>query len=657
MNDTDIRHINPAACIASLRGSEHAYVGIPMPPWMEKDRLRKSFDRYPELWRDGKVVWGCIVQANRVLFSSGERDAPGDVVYDPRGLASIEALRAAAGALAALKNTRPEDPVLRAIADHLTGELTRVCGMSVPPGLSQSGLLVSTLLIHRKHLPDNKLSLPIIPLLINDRMPGVATVFPSRWWPSNFLDTWLGRTPDDRRGGEHAVKRTTTAVRHCTNCRTPMRKLGLAAHYNREVEIDVCEPCSLIWFDDTESARLAGPGLADLVRIIHHAMQSPRPLEPLPLALDCPICGDALKRVSDISRFGRSAQMQCPAKHGAYQSFALFLAGKGYFRPFSWADVKSALAAGKQLACFNCGANLEPRPQDECPYCRSPVGLLDPTRLASAIDVQQASPRLSLAPAVKQTSCPCCGGALDLTAEMACPHCKAIVRPVETQLAADATQVIEASVRENYENQMPHVSRRKLATAAMLERNPTGLPSSENIRRLAIVVVALGTLGFTIFGATLQKARARMEAQGMTQDDDLRRYPPAIRDGIENARAESQMARIPHAPSGVEPPQLKVTYLDRDRLRVTNRTTQRLKVTINLVNEALGTRCKMVKAEGTARDGTATLSSHDESHLFIADSCAAEVLAGAKPEYAVWNLDEDRYVFKSDSAFFRNQYR
>jgi hypothetical protein len=640
--------INPAACLRALPEHERAYVGIPAPEWMARDPLERSFSRYPDLWFGGKVVWGRIVQVNTALFSAGDLDLPGDVVYDPTGVMGHQDLAEVAQKLFALKGTTPTDRALRAFADHLADEYVRACGLRVPECISQHRLLVSTLLFHRKHLPDRKITLPHFPVLINDKFPGVVMALPSRWWPAELMDRQrVDRPQADRPRGGGNMPVAKTGLRHCSHCKEPMLKLGLAAHYQRTVEIDVCEPCSLIWFDDTESARLAGPGLADLVRVIHAAMQQPRPLQPLPHRLPCPICSQALKRVSNISRYGRTAQLECGDKHGAYQSFALFLAEKGYFRPFTWADVKQALESGKSLACFNCGAKLEARPQAECQYCRSPVGLIDPSRLASAIDSESAAEPLRLLPALEQSACPCCGGAIALSTEMICPHCQAVVRPVETAQAVAASESVVSRVRDNYAQQTAAVSRRKLEYIERSETPAFKMPGSESLRRGAIIVVTLLSLGFII-------SKMAFRSVDMTERNPDGRpvgMNPVIWEGIQNAKREKEMAQIPHAPAGVVPRELGVTRHDDGSLTVVNRSTQRLKVAVDLVHLADESRCKMKNADGKDPSSTATFTRAGESHSFAPDACTPKFLVYGKYEYRVWSLDESRYLFKSDSAF------
>ena len=113
----------------------------------------------------------------------------------------------------------------------------------------------------------------------------------------------------------------------CGNCRQPMQVIGLPGHYGRTVEIDVCAPCHLVWFDLTETARLSGPALLELIGTMARAQSLPH--EPLHAHAGCARCGGGLKTVHNRSRWGRSLQLECRIGHGAYQSFAEFLQEKG----------------------------------------------------------------------------------------------------------------------------------------------------------------------------------------------------------------------------------------------------------------------------------------------------------------------------------------
>jgi hypothetical protein len=633
------RAINPAQCLESLPAEGVHYPLVKQPPWMANDPLRKVVDRYPQLWQGGKVVWGCIVQVNQTLFADGTNNSPGEVIYDPSGACEPEALQLAAHQLHALKGTQPIDPALRAVADYLSDEMIRVRAMRVPQSISERSLLVSTVLFERDHFPAKKITRPYFPVLMHAQMPGVIMAFPSRWWPQRLRSQWLG----PEASGE--------TQRVCTHCGQPMRNLVLDAHYQGKVEVHVCAACTLIWFDGTESTRLAGPGLIDLIRVIHTAMQGERPLQPFPHALNCPVCREPLKRVVNTSTHGCTTQLECSAQHGHYQSFAFFLAEKGFFRPFTWADVKAAAAAGKRLQCVNCGAGLANELHEECPYCKSTVGLVDAARLTKVIDKEKAAPDLTLTPKLQQSSCPSCGGSVVLGQHLSCPHCMAILQPVETDLALAASKSVEASVRANHAQQLGDVSRRKLIEAAAIEHRSSRLGSTEGLRQIAIWAIVVLTLGVLAFGVLGQKTREFQEENVVLTDDD--RPPgmsPQIWEGVKNARIDAQMKKIPHAATGVTPPQLSVTANNQGGVNVVNRGARRLKVTVSLYSPYLETRCPMVDANAPSNTHL-TFSRENEVHVAVVKACDPKILANGKYEFSVWSLDENRYLFKSESAF------
>lgn len=328
-----------------------------------------------------------------------------------------------------------------------------------------------------------------------------------------------------------------------------MRVLDLSGHYQRPVEVDTCAHCCLVWFDGTESVRLAGPGIAGLVREIHGAMQAGGEhahAVSLARVQTCPVCGKALKASPNMTRFGRTTHLECPQGHGYYQTYILYLAEKGFVRPLAWGDIRTMLAEGKEMFCASCGCPLPARPQDECPACRSAIGIIDPTRLASAIDpdgvaatIATATPAAAAPPhlpahdapltpdaqaapeapaareaplaaartavgaaGLRQHKCHACGGAVDPTRDIHCPHCRApVLRQDTVQAAAAAGAASEALLRANDERQHPAVSRTKLAAAqyAMVD-----FEQERNARRLhtlhykLLLGLLLGAIAFAV---------------------------------------------------------------------------------------------------------------------------------------------------------------
>ena len=166
----------------------------PRPAWAATDALGAWFDDVPALGEHGRVVWACLVQGGRRLFEAGDEDWPGEIVYHPRGALDPAELEAISRRVYALKGTRPRQPALAFVADALTHESTRLRGFPVPASLGAQGLLLSTIVFQRAHLPQGKLGSHLFPALIDDALPGLVSVLPSRYWPAELLARW--RSPE-----------------------------------------------------------------------------------------------------------------------------------------------------------------------------------------------------------------------------------------------------------------------------------------------------------------------------------------------------------------------------------------------------------------------------------------------------------------------------
>jgi len=207
--------IDVAAGIAALPRDQLNYVQITMPMWAEWDALAKLFADIPSLLREGRVVWGHIVQANSSLFEGGIQEGhPGEVLYDPSGVLTPTGLAPIAHELfasrrqiEALRAADPPQPERLKLAEHFENEMTRARALPVPADGGHGELLVSTTYFYRDHLPEKKLLLPYFPLLILDRSPGSVMVLPSRWWPEPFRAIW------SRAAEEHALNAWKNAWR------------------------------------------------------------------------------------------------------------------------------------------------------------------------------------------------------------------------------------------------------------------------------------------------------------------------------------------------------------------------------------------------------------------------------------------------------------
>ncbi len=213
----------------------------------------------------------------------------------------------------------------------------------------------------------------------------------------------------------------------CGNCRRAMQALHLAGHYGRNVELDVCAPCHLVWFDQTETARLTGAALLDLIAVMARSQTLPH--EPLHAGARCPRCSGSLKTVHNSTRWGKSLQLECQRGHGAYQSFAQFLQEKGLLRAMSRLDRAQLEQRDGGIHCVNCGAAIGTA-DEQCPFCESIPSLLDVARLARALDPEGAiAPQAVHATRASQAAlqCAACGAALPQQQSMACASCGAIL--------------------------------------------------------------------------------------------------------------------------------------------------------------------------------------------------------------------------------------
>lgn len=375
-----------------------------------------------------------------------------------------------------------------------------------------------------------------------------------------------------------------------------MRVLDLSGHYQRRVEIDTCPHCCLVWFDDTESVRLAGPGIAEFLREIHGAMQAGGEhahAVSLARVQSCPVCRSGLKPVANLTRFGRTTHLECPQGHGYYQTYILYLAEKGFVRPLAWADIRSLLAAGKEVFCVSCGCPLPARPVDACPACRSAVGVIDPTRLASAIDplgegalaagpaaawpaggqpdtAPVAADQAANVPMLSQHKCHACGGAVDATRDIRCPHCQAPILRHDTAAAVDAAGNTAASlasaVRANYERQHPAVSRAKLAAP---QRAMAGFGPEHRTRRLQSFEMRLAiglVIGALALGIMAWYRQPSQRADWTPQEAPLLSYAsrfqePAMECDLQSAvRREVRVRQLIVHPGGPGPELSRATY-------------------------------------------------------------------------------------------------
>jgi hypothetical protein len=100
-------------------------------------------------------------------------------------------LREVAHRLFELKNTEPDDPELKRIAEVLTDERVRGLPKPVPKRFTDGrDLWMATLFCVRKHLPGRVLHSSWVPLRTYRRTP-IVMIVPKRFWPTELMTRWF----------------------------------------------------------------------------------------------------------------------------------------------------------------------------------------------------------------------------------------------------------------------------------------------------------------------------------------------------------------------------------------------------------------------------------------------------------------------------------
>jgi hypothetical protein len=213
---------------------------LPRPRWFRVGEsfpaLEQIFARQNELWHNGEIVWGAVLQATDALFEKGIDDLPAVVLYsfDPQCERNLLGLAQAAKQVASMAaNVNLSDPeqVQRMSrggdARHLEGapsvepvtkflpivaglnilnvnevptasspraklqaELAAPIRYEIPLALtSMVPMIATTVLVRRLHLPARRLTNGYLPLVV-DRQTGAAAILPSRYWPREVLEDW-----------------------------------------------------------------------------------------------------------------------------------------------------------------------------------------------------------------------------------------------------------------------------------------------------------------------------------------------------------------------------------------------------------------------------------------------------------------------------------
>ena len=177
-------------------------------------------------------------------------------------------------------------------------------------------------------------------------------------------------------------------IMRCSSCNSAMERVTLASHMGTPVEIDVCWPCRVIWFDNLESASLSAGSVIELFKRIHMARDGNRNL--LKNVTCCPICATTLKNTSDIGKSGRFTYARCENCHGRLISFVQFLREKSFIRSLQPHEISTLSVTVKQIRCSSCGGPINLESDKACTHCGAAISVLDEVAVEKALAALQA---------------------------------------------------------------------------------------------------------------------------------------------------------------------------------------------------------------------------------------------------------------------------
>lgn len=163
-----------------------------------------------------------------------------------------------------------------------------------------------------------------------------------------------------------------------------MQLLSVECRPSGHLDIDICVQCCVIWFDNTESTKLAPSAVVELFKIVNASADAPR--LPLASALPCPRCRVKLNLTQDICKTGRISYYRC-ATHGRLTPFYQFLKEKQFIRQLTPIEIGRLRADVRQIKCSGCGGSIDLASDTACSYCGAAIAVLDADAVTNAMEV------------------------------------------------------------------------------------------------------------------------------------------------------------------------------------------------------------------------------------------------------------------------------
>lgn len=199
--------VDVPSALSQLPTDDQTYLQVFASDDLIKDALYRQAPATENLYRNGKVVWGIVIDCQDELtqpLTDNERDDPFanhpvnsvDILFDPTGQVAVATLQLAAYQLLEMVKTLDAKPTAQA-ADvafyqwHCQDPKSRVFNLPYPPSIAAVDYRISSSWLWRRHLPNGMLSSKVVPIIIDHSNGGEIMVLPSKLWDKSYYHHWL----------------------------------------------------------------------------------------------------------------------------------------------------------------------------------------------------------------------------------------------------------------------------------------------------------------------------------------------------------------------------------------------------------------------------------------------------------------------------------
>ena len=168
---------------------------------------------------------------------------------------------------------------------------------------------------------------------------------------------------------------SSRAVVPCPRCVKPMKVISVRAGYGYEHKVEICKPCSLIYFEGPETYSL--PASASAVLLQHFRGKQP-PGHEAPTTFYCPRCNVAMKDIALKLPNHTYHQRQCE------ECKAVAITSTEYQKSLDMKDLQEAAKDNEQARterrwpshCVSCGGPYASAYVMACGFCGAPRELI-----------------------------------------------------------------------------------------------------------------------------------------------------------------------------------------------------------------------------------------------------------------------------------------